>query len=210
MSFDIGLLSQDNFSIEQSLHGDSLYNSIKVIDVYELEKIDLTRFSGLVIPGTIDQEFLYLKRHIIRKFLDNKKVIVFNGHLFRRWLPNTANFVPKKIKSFKDYYVRIIKDHPIFEGVSENDLIFRKGVAGFFARGHHPPPTGSEILIAFNTGEPILYIDRESTLGTILIHSGNDLLGYATEDNSSKRITYQLIKWMFMEYHSLQGARDRI
>lgn len=209
MSLHIGLLSQDNLSVEQSIIGDSLDKSIEVIDLYNIEKTDLTHFLGLIIPGTIDQEFLYLKRQIIKEFLDSKKVIVFNGHLFLSWLPNTFNFVPKKIKNFKDYYIKIIKDHPIFEGVSENDLIFRKGVAGFFARGHHPAPKGSEILITFDTGEPVLYIDRKSTMGTILIHSGNDLLGYASEENSSRRIAYQLIKWMFMEYHSLQGGRNR-
>lgn len=210
MSHNIGILSQDDFVVEKSTIDDSMYKSLRQIKLYDLEQTDMSQFLGLVIPGTIDQEFLYLKRHIIEEFLDCKKIVVFNGHLFRKWLPNASNFIPKKINTFKDYYIRIVKDHPIFEGVSENDLIFRKGVAGFFARGHHSPPEGSEIIITFNTGEPVTYIDKVSTMGTIMVHSGNDLLGYAIEDNSSRRIARQLINWMFMEYNALhKGEKNR-
>jgi hypothetical protein len=207
MPFDICLLDQDNASIEQVRNYEHIGKSpIKYFHVYDLANIDLTHYIGLMVPGIIDQEFLYTKRQIIRGFLDSKKVVVFNGHLFRNWLPNASNFIPKKIKTFKDYYIKIVKDHAIFEGVSENDLTFRKGVAGFFARGHHPPPEGSEILLTFNTGEPILYIDRKSTKGTILVHSGNDLLAYAGEENSSGRIAYQLIKWIYNEFDNLQWS----
>ncbi len=208
MSFDICLLDQDNASIEQVRNYDHIDKStIKTFDVYDLANIDLTHYIGLIVPGIVDQEYLYTKRQIIRDFLDQKRVVVFNGQLFRNWLPNTSNFIPKKITTFKDYSIKIVKDHAIFEGVSENDLTFRRGVAGFFARGHHPPPEGSEILLTFSTGEPILYIDRKSTMGTILVHSGNDLLGYAGEESSSGRIAYQLIKWIYTEFDNLQGSR---
>ena len=38
------------------------------------------------------------------------------------------------------YRVAELAPHPIFDGVDPDDLTLRKGVAGFFARGHHPPP----------------------------------------------------------------------
>lgn len=176
-----------------------LGEAVEPLDIYELPRLDLERFRGLLIPGSIDQEWLYLHRKLVEDFLSEGRVVVFSGHLFRHWLPGASPFVPKQISSFRDYTVRISKPHPIFAGVRPEDLTFRKGVAGFFARGHHPSPPGAEVLLVLADGEPITYLDRSSSGGIILVHSGNDLWGYAGDESSAGRIAPQLLAWIHEE-----------
>jgi hypothetical protein len=191
---DIGLVDSGSFFVEEQLK--RLGETVEPLDIYELPDLDLGRFRGLLVPGSVDQEWLHLHRGLIENFLDKERVVVFCGHLFRPWLPGAAPFVPKQIGSFRDYEVKIVEPHPVFAGVKAADLTFRKGVAGFFARGHHPPPPGTEVLLTLADGEPITYCDRSSTRGTILLHSGNDLWGYAGDETTAGRITPQLLSWI--------------
>lgn len=179
------------------------------IDIYELPRIDLKPFKCLVINSLIDQEFLYKHRHIISAFLDDKKVLIFSGNLCKDWLPGGSLFVPKEINSFQDYVVSVHQPHPIFEGVLEDDMTFNKGVSGFFARGHHPIPEGAEVLLTLPGGEPINYIDRSSTKGTIFVHVGNDIFASMRKDQvkTTDRIGPQLMKWVRDEYVRLQEER---
>lgn len=176
------------------------------IDIYSLETADLSAYKCLVITGFSDQDYLYEMRHIIRDFLAARKVVVFCGNLVTDWLPGGKPFVAKDIKRFSDYRIKKVIDHPIFQGVEEDDMTLKKGVAGFFARGHHPVPEGGEVLLTLNEGEPITYIDRNSTEGTILVHVGFDLFGYMQTDEkkSTDRISMQLRNWVLEEYNALQ------
>jgi len=111
-------------------------------------------------------------------------------------------FKPKTIASFHDCTVRIVGEHPIFAGVREEDLTFRRGVAGFFARGHHRPPPGGEVLarlVDTKNGEPIVYVDRVSTAGVILVHAGNDLIASTDRASTAGWIAPQLVGWMLAE-----------
>jgi hypothetical protein len=170
--------------------------AVDMVDVYDLPGTDLRRHAGLVIEGMVDQEFLYHHRELIRAFLDDAKVLVFSGHLLRPWLPGCGPFVPKHVRSFRDYTVRVVMPHPIFEGVNPYEMTFRKGVAGFFARGHHCPPSGAEVLLALEGGEPVVYLDRHTTPGTILVHSGQSLLAWSGGNTSAGRIRRQLLEWI--------------
>ncbi len=193
----VGLVDSGSFFVEEQLN--QLGEAVEPLDIYELPQLDLDRFRGLLFPGSVDQEWLYLHRTLIENFLAGGRVVVFSGHLFRLWLPGARPFVPKKVRSFRDYTVRVVKPHPIFAGVSPEDLTFRKGVAGFFARGHHPPPPEAEVLLALTDGEPITYLDRSSSEGTILLHSGNDLWGYAGDTSTAGRMVPQLLTWIHKE-----------
>ena len=191
---EIGFVDSGSFFVEEQLS--QLGEAAEPLDIYELPNLDLSRLSGLLFPGSVDQEWLYQQRKLVKDFLDTGKVVVFSGHLFRLWLPGVRPFVPKEIHSFRDYEVRIAKSHPIFAGVRPEDLTYRRGIAGFFARGHHPPPPEAEVLLRLAGGEPITYLDRSSSEGTILVHSGNDLWGYAKETNTAGRMVAQLLDWI--------------
>ena len=173
-----------------------------VEDVYLLPDLDLTPYDALHISGMVDQEFLWRHRDVIARFLDGGKVVVFCGHLLHPWLPGCGTFVPASVTSYRDYVVHIVAPHPVYEGVEAADLTFRRGVAGFFARGHHPPPPGAEVLATLAGGQPITWIDRSTTNGTVFVHSGNDLVGFA-DDSTAARLGPQLLDWVEEEARRL-------
>lgn len=169
---------------------------VEAVDCYRLPTIDLGRYAGLLIPPLVDQEWLYRHRGVLRSYLDAGGTVVFSGHLHRPWLPGAGLFVPKPVTCVADYAVEVAADHPVFAGVTGRDLTFRRGVAGFFARGHHPPPAGARPLVTFASGEPVVYLDRVTTGGTLLVHAGNDLLGWVDGENTARRLVPQLLTWM--------------
>lgn len=164
---------------------------ISVIDEYELESTDLSNYNVLMINYFVDQEYLYKHKQIIENFLNKGNVVVFCGHLFRQWLPGCSLFMPKKINSYKDYFVKPVPDTPLFDGVEIEDMVFNKGVAGFFARGYYYAPEKAEVCLTFTDGKVISYIDRHTTNGTIIVHGGRNILGYKDATNTTKKISEQ-------------------
>ncbi|MGH8906375.1 MAG: phosphate starvation-inducible protein PhoH [Egibacteraceae bacterium] len=192
----VAVLDMDLRSPDDPLTHPSIRDRVERVDCYDLPLIDLARYCGLAAEGTVDQEFLYRHRGLIADYLDSGGTVVFSGHLLRAWLPGAGQFVPKTIASFHDYDVRIVRDHPIFAGVDPRDLTCQHGVAGFFARGHNPSPPRAITLVELSGGEPIVYLDESTTPGTILVHSGGGLLGYASSESTAARVTPQLLQWL--------------
>lgn len=179
--------------------------SVKVMDQYELADYDLPRAGHkfLMVDEFVDQELMLDQREKVMSFLDRGNILFFAGHLFRRWIPGASLFVPKTINHHLDYTVTVL-DHPIFAGVESEDITYNKGVAGFFCRGHHPLPEGAEVLLRLAGGEPITYADRQSTKGTILLHSGRNLFQYRHRANTSGRIAEQLKQWLYDEHAAIR------
>ncbi|MFN2556855.1 MAG: phosphate starvation-inducible protein PhoH [Nitriliruptorales bacterium] len=179
------------------LPGDPVrHPEIEPLDCYSLPSLDLDTYAGLIVPTMVDQEFLQRHRKVLRAYLDRRGVIAFSGHLHRPWLPGAGLFEPKRVRTFRDYEVRIVADHPVFAGVQDADLTYRRGVAGFFARGYHRPPPGAQVLVEFTSGEPVVYVDEVSTAGTLLVHAGNDLVNLAGDGSSASRVGDQLVSWI--------------
>lgn len=196
---DLALLSTDTNFIQDLAARPLIARSFETLDIYDLEHADLMPYLGLVVPGLTDQEYLWRHAAKIRSFLDAGRVVVFSGMLFRPWLPGAGMFVPKVIRSHHDYALRQVSPSPIFEGIEIEDLVFRRGVAGFFARGHHAPPPGAEVMLEFLSGEAALYVDRASTAGAIVVHGGNDLIGRGDDGTTADRLGPQLLAWMRSE-----------
>lgn len=170
-----------------------------VVDMYGLDTLDLSPYRGLVLTAGADQVFLHRHRQLIGDLLQRGGVVVFSGQICRPWLPGARSFVPRQITSHRDYRVRLPTPHPVFDGVDPNDLTYRRGVAGFFARGHHPAPPGAVVPATLPGGEPAVYVDHLTTPGTILVHAGGDLLGYHASDTTAARLAPQLLGWMRRE-----------
>ena len=159
------------------------------LDCYAIGSIDLHRYAALIVTPNVDQEYLARQQRRIRDYLDRGGVVVFGGHLHREWLPGASSFVPLTNRSLDGYRVVEVADHPIFRGMGTG-MTFRRGVAGFFARGHHPLPPGAEVLTRLFGGEPATYLDRVSTAGTIVVQATSDLLSYCGE---------ALLDWLIAE-----------
>ena len=175
-----------------------------VEDVYRLPELDLDPFAALHVSGMVDQEFLWREREVIAGFLDSGRVVVFCGQLLRPWLPGCGTFVPAPVTSYRDYVVRIVVRHPVFDGVEADDLTFRRGVAGSSPVATTRRP-GAEVLAELAGGQPVTWVDRSTTRGTIFVHAGNDLIGFA-DDSSAARLGPQLVDWVEAEAGRLAGV----
>jgi hypothetical protein len=173
-------------SLDPSAHDER----IDQLDCYALDRVDLSGYRGLIIAGMVDQEYLLRQRPRIEAYLASGGVLVFGGHLHRRWLPGCSPFVPLQHPTLAAYRVAEVADHPLFEGLGPDELTLRRGVAGFFARGHHPPPPGAEVLVRLGGGEPATYLDRVSTAGTVLVQATSDPLAQGGR---------RLVDWMLAE-----------
>ncbi|MFE4501075.1 hypothetical protein ACFRFQ_14550 [Rhodococcus sp. NPDC056743] len=184
---------------------------VSLIDCYSLTDGALASHSVLVISSNVDQVHLARNRDVIRRFLDAGKVVIFNGHLDQDWLPGARHFEPVLPKTRSLYVVTDVVEHPIFDGVDKRHMTERKGVAGFFARGHHPVPDGAEVLVRLIGGQQVTYIDRVSTAGTILVHATGDLFGYAAglHNNTAAKIPQQLAHWAASEADALASSPRR-
>ena len=185
-------------SVRPLHHDPEVGGRVEVVDLYDLPTADLDPHVGLVVTAMADQEFLWAHRHVVERFLAGGGVVIFCGHLLRPWLPGCAPFVPAPIRSFRDYAVRLCERGTIFAGVDEDDLTFRRGVAGFFARGHHPPPPHAEVLATLAGGQPTTWIDRATTAGTVFTHAG-DLLTFPDTGSTAARVVPQLLDWAAAE-----------
>lgn len=182
--------------------------NITNVDQYELEHINLDEFNVIAITDFIDQEYLYEQKQLIEDFLNEGKIVIACTHIFRRWLPGTHLFMPKMIYKHTDYEMHIVSEDSFFKGVDMNELAYRKGVSGFYARGYHPVTNPNvDVLLAFNDGTPITYIDRITTKGTIVAHSARDLLSYSTGDNTTQLIKTQFMQWLQEEVERLEEGK---
>lgn len=196
------IFSQGNSSIP------NFDEQFDVVDMYQLHETDVSGYKCMILVNFVDQDYLYEERARIAEFLADRKIVCFFGNVVTDWLPGAKPFIAKEIRSHLDYDISIAKPHPIFEGVLEEDMTVNKGVKGFFARGHHPQPVGAEVLLTLPGGEPVTYIDRDTTAGTIFVHSGGNLFEYKSMDESvrktTERISPQMMQWVQDEYERLQ------
>jgi hypothetical protein len=176
-----------------------LRHRLHAMDVYELERAALSGYAGLLIPTHADQRFLSAVQDKLQQFLACDKAIVFCGQITYPFLPGVGSFVPVTSRSVDDYRVCRVSEHLVFADVDTDHLTFRKGIAGFYGRGHMPPPPGAHIIhrLGGPDGPPIDYDYLPEHGGRVLIHAGNDLWNYATEtESSAHRIPAQLLDWI--------------
>lgn len=171
---------------------------VQGLDIYAIAEVDLQNYAGLLIPAHADQRFLATLMPKLERFLQAGGTLVICGHIAYPFLPELTPFVPLTVRSFEHYQVWRVKEHPIFDRVDTADLTFRKSVAGFYGRGHNPPPPSAVMLHRLGSpdGAPVDYLYRRSGGGRVLVHSGNDLWMYVADDTSANRIAPQLLDWI--------------
>ena len=166
------------------------------IDHYALEHADLSAYRALLVPAHLDQRFFGTLTGKISAFLDGGGTLVFNGHVAWPMLPEFAPFVVLPKVSLATLEVHRLTDHPVFAGVDARELTYRRGVAGFYARGHNPPPVGAVPLHGLGPARaPCDWVYSRPAGGRILMHAGNDLWMYAGSSDTTARIVPQLCRW---------------
>ena len=97
----------------------------------DLPALDLNAFGSLLVSMHIDQRFLASRAEQIAGFLHDGGTVIANGHLAYPFLPGITGFHPLENYGLGDLAVLRLIDHPIWAGVSENELTFRRGAPVF-------------------------------------------------------------------------------
>lgn len=170
---------------------------IVAVDIYALAAIDLTGFDALFIGTGADQRVLVEQRARLARFLDAGKTIVFCGHVAYPFLDALVPFVPLENYRLDDLRVRPLVPHPVFDGIDPEHLTFRRGVAGFYGRGHNPPAPAALVLNVLGArATPVDWQLDYAGGGALLVHAGNDLWGFGAEDQSAAKLPRQLVHWV--------------
>jgi hypothetical protein len=108
-------------------------------------------------------------------------------------------FRPLRDYRVEDLVVRRETPHPVWEGVAEDELTFRRGVAGFYGRGWHEPPAGATVIHTIGADRHPVDFVYPLGAGRVLFHGGNSLWQEARASDTTERIVPQLIDWLVGE-----------
>lgn len=159
--------------------------------------------SGLIATASVDQIDLLEKRDAIEDFLDRGGRMVINGHVVRPYIRELAAFAPMEKPRRGDYALTRLAAHPVFEGIEAKALETNRGVAGFYGRGHNPPPPGATAITGI--GPKLLPVDwvwRRPAGGALFVHSGNDLWGVGDDPAVKTAIAARLVGWCLEDNHA--------
>lgn len=170
---------------------------IEKLFVCDLTKIDFLSYDALIFPRGTDQEMVYNIRHKIREFLDLKKIVVSLGEVTKNWLPSCKW---DGVKPEDDEALLIKVKHPLLENIEADGLHWHKGSTGWCCHGHFIAPPGAEVLVTNSLGDPVMYIDRQSTKGIILAASQLDAVCHMFHNiEGAKGLFNNILNWVAKE-----------
>jgi hypothetical protein len=170
---------------------------IMPVDIYSLDTQPLEEFRALLIGMHVDQRFLAARGRRLDQFLERGNTVTVSGQIAHPFLRGLAPFQPLRDYRVPDLMVRREAAHPVWDGVVEDELTFRRGVAGFYGRGWHQPPDGATVIHSIGADRrPVDFVYRVGA-GRVLFHGGNDLWQYAGATDTTGRIVPQLLDWLF-------------
>lgn len=169
---------------------------IATVGMYELDGVRLQDYRSVLVGMHVDQRYLAARRDRLDGFVAAGGTIHASGHVAHPYLAGLSRFEPLEGYRVEDLAVTNEASHPVWQGVEMADLSFRKGVAGFYARGGHAPPGGARLIQTI--GPRRLPVDFEYRLGAgrVLFHGGNDLWTYLGTGTSADRMVPQLFDWL--------------
>ena len=104
---------------------------VDLLGQYDLDRLDLARYRGLLIGLHADQRYLQSRHAQIEAFLGGGGVVVLCGHVAHPFLAELHPYRPIPDYTLADLAVRRVREHPVWDGVAPEDLTWRRGVAGF-------------------------------------------------------------------------------
>jgi len=156
---------------------------IAVVHDTELEDA-IERTSALITTMHLDQVGFQRHARAVKALLARGGRLFFNGHLVVPFLPELRPFVPLARRRRQDFELVRLSDHSIFDGLDIGLLATRKGVAGFYGRGHVPPPSGAEAITGLGPDRvPVDWEWRTPYGGVIFMHAGNELWSMGEDES---------------------------
>jgi hypothetical protein len=163
---------------------------------WELTRDDFWSASGVITTQHLDQIAMLDWRAELLDLLARGGRIIFNGHVLRPLLPGLKPFICCGAGRREDLALTPLADHPVFDGVDRHVFQTVKGVAGFYGRGHNPPPPDAVALTGIGaTCAPVDWCWKLPEGGAVLCHAGNDWWQTADDKAAMLRFAGNLVAW---------------
>lgn len=166
---------------------DYLHGASHGIPMYALAQTDLHAYACVAITNAADQRALWHCKDQLQAYVHAGGKLVFNGHIAYPFLHELQPYQPTPEQGMAGLQVHNLHAHPIFAGIVDSELTYRKGVAGFYGRGHNPPPKGATVLTTLGTATPLPldWLYHYPSGGQLLVHAGNDFLSFSNAPSAS-------------------------
>jgi len=175
-------------------------HTVDVIDQYELSDHDLSDADGLLLSQHLDEQHLCECAPMLERYLRQGGSISLNGPLYQPCLHGLGCYAPLPSGKAQDWILRLEGTHPITDGVVADDLTYRRGVIGFWARGSFPVPLGSTVLTnMIGDDTPTDFVWHRDGGGRVLVHPGNDVWFVCNDESSAGRFYANMLDWMANE-----------
>jgi hypothetical protein len=153
----------------------SEYGDMELIYIRRLGKTDLSRYNALIVPRESNQEVLFAEREKLVYFLERGGMVFTFGEVILPWLPGLswkkvlpavclpedANIRYKTGDVVTDNLVIEEEGHPLFEGITLDDL--RWHYHGVFS-----PHPGQRVLLSDGRGNAVILLDEDSFTGKVV------------------------------------------
>lgn len=174
--------------------------TVDIAGQYDLDSLgerDLQRYSALLLTIHLDQIHFQRRADRIACYLEAGGTVVFSSPLVRPFLPELREFVPLPQRTLETLRVHRLADHPAFRAVPVERLSLRRGVAGFWGRGHNPPPPGATLIHGLGPDRaPVDWEWRRPAGGTLLCHAGNDIWGFLEDQPDADALPLGVLGWL--------------
>jgi len=172
---------------------------LKGVWEWDLDPAAVASASGLLVTMHLDQTLAMSWVDALATMLGRGGRVLINGQVARPWLSGLEPFVlcGRKREHFR---ITVLDEHPVFAGVDRSALETRRGVAGFYGRGHNPMPAGARALTGVGPdAAPLDWIWRRADGGAVLSHAGNDL--WMNTDDAAQRdlMIANSLRWLAHE-----------
>lgn len=171
-----------NGPIPKAMAGPAGYGRIKIVRDTELTEATIIAAKGIITTMHLDQVGFARHRQALADFFADSGRLFFNGHILKPFIDGLETYRPLLSRSFADFQLARLRPHPAFGDIDPAEMAIRKGVAGFYGRGHNPLPRGARAVTGL--GPLKQPVDWEWALpdgGTMFSHAGNDLWSMAPE-----------------------------
>jgi len=151
---------------------------------------------GLIVTMHLDQVGFLPLRPAVDALLDAGGRVVFNGQAQRPLADGLGLFTALPERRRDDLALTVLADHPVFDGVDRRALETRRGVAGFYGRGHNRPPPGARLLTGVGRDRvPLDWAWSRQAGGTLFSHAGNDAWTNADDPAANRRLAANMVAW---------------
>lgn len=169
---------------------------MRLVRQTDLRQADLDAASGLITTIYLDQIDFMMRKAALAAFLAAGRRLVFNGHVLLPFVDGLQPFRKLASQRRNDLSLERLSSHPVFEDIPVAAQQTQKGVAGFYGRGHNPPPLGALHLTGI--GPDKQPIDWEWLMpggGGLFVHSGNDIWGTSDDAGVNALVATRLVDW---------------